>query len=262
VETGRRLRVLWTDNGGVFTSVEFESYCADCGVERQHTTPYMPQQNGVVEWRNQTVVAMVRSLLQDRGMPATFWGEAVVTAVYILNRAPTKAVDVMTPYEAWHGRRPDVHHFRTFSCVAFIKETKPNLKKLDDRGTPVIFIGYVPGAKAWHFYNPASRHAVVSRDAVFNEPAVWTWEDEVMGVAADFAIEYRTLEPEEDQYTFDLAPGNASPSLGPGTPAEGTLAQPPAAPAPSTPPPPESLPPAPEFVSPPQVSGCRGVSRC
>jgi len=141
VETGRHLRVLRTDNGGEFTSVEFESYCADRGVERQHTAPYTPQQNGMVEWRNQTVVTMARSLLKARDMPATFWGQAVATVVYILNRAPTKAVDGMTPYEAWHGRKPDVHHLRTFGCVAFIKETRPNLKKLDDRGTPVVFIG-------------------------------------------------------------------------------------------------------------------------
>jgi transposase InsO family protein len=72
VETGRRLRVLWTDNGGEFCSVEFESYCVDRGVERQHTALYTPQQNGVVERRNQTVVTMARSVLKAHGMPTTF----------------------------------------------------------------------------------------------------------------------------------------------------------------------------------------------
>jgi hypothetical protein len=146
---------------------------------------------------------------------------------------------------------PDVHHFRTFCCVAFIKETKPNLKKLDNRGTPVVFIGYEPGAKAWRFYNPASRRAVVSRDAVFNEPAAWTWEDEDMSSAADFAFEHHVLEQEAVQYTLDPAPRSASPSPGPGTPAGGTPVQSPAVPAPSTPTPPESPLATPEFVSPP-----------
>jgi transposase InsO family protein len=173
VETGRRLRVLRTDNGGEFTSVEFEMYCAEHGVERQHTTPYTPQQNDVVEQRNQSVVTMARSLLKSRSMPAMLWGEAVATAVYLLNRAPTKAIDVITPYEAWHGRRPDVHHLRTFGCVAYIKATKPRLKKLEDRGTPVVFIGYERGAKAWRFYDPVLRRAVVSWDAVFDEPTSW-----------------------------------------------------------------------------------------
>jgi hypothetical protein len=140
VETGRKLRVLRTDNGGEFTSVEFESYCAERGVTRQHTTPYTPQQNDVVERRNQSVVTMARSLLKSRNVPVTFWGEAVATAVYLLNRAPTKALEGMTPYQAWHGRKPDVAHLRTFGCVAFLKVTKPNLKKLEDRGTPAVFI--------------------------------------------------------------------------------------------------------------------------
>jgi transposase InsO family protein len=65
VETGRRLRVLRTDNGGEFTSVEFEMYYAEHGIERQHTAPYTPQQNSVVERRNQSVVTMARSLLKS-----------------------------------------------------------------------------------------------------------------------------------------------------------------------------------------------------
>ena len=98
VETGRRLRVLRTNHGGEFTSVEFEQYCADRGVHRQHSAPYSPQQNGVVERRNQSVVTMARSLLMGRNVPAVFWGEAVATAVFLLNRAPTKSLDGMTPF--------------------------------------------------------------------------------------------------------------------------------------------------------------------
>jgi transposase InsO family protein len=81
-------------------AVAFEEYCAEHAVERQKTAPYTPQQNGVVERRNQTVVTMARSLLKSRNMPAIFWGEAVATAFFLLNRAPTKAIDGMTPYEA------------------------------------------------------------------------------------------------------------------------------------------------------------------
>jgi hypothetical protein len=61
------------------------------------------QQNGVVERHNQTVVAMVRALQKQRRMPAEFWGEAAVTAVYLQNRLPTKSLTGRTPYEAWHG---------------------------------------------------------------------------------------------------------------------------------------------------------------
>ena len=72
VESGKKLRVLWTDRGGEFTSVEFSTYCADQGVVQHHTAPYSPQQNGVVERRNQTVVGMARSMMKAKGMPARF----------------------------------------------------------------------------------------------------------------------------------------------------------------------------------------------
>jgi hypothetical protein len=123
------------------------------------------------------VVAMARSLLKSWGVPTTFWGEAVATTVYLQNRAPTKALDGVTPYEVWHGRRPDVLHLRTFGCAAFIKAANLHLPKLDDREMSVVFIGYEQGAKAWLFYIPASGCAIVSRDAVFNEQASWGWEN-------------------------------------------------------------------------------------
>ena len=97
VETGRKLRALRTDRGGEFTAVTFGEYCAEQGVHRQLTAPYSPQQNGVIERRNQTVMAMARCLLKARGVPSTFWGEAVSTAVFILNRSPTKALKNKTP---------------------------------------------------------------------------------------------------------------------------------------------------------------------
>ncbi|KAL6621206.1 hypothetical protein ACP70R_033638 [Stipagrostis hirtigluma subsp. patula] len=116
-ECGRKLRTIRTDNGGEFTSTEFARHCEDSGVQRQFTVPYSPQQNGVVERRNQTVVAMARALLKQRKLPAIYWGEAVTTAVYLLNRTPTKSLEGKTPYEAWHGRKPAVQHLRTFGCV-------------------------------------------------------------------------------------------------------------------------------------------------
>jgi hypothetical protein len=82
-----------------------------------------------MEQRNQTVVGTVRSMLKVKGLQGIFWAEAVVTAVYVLNRSPTKGVAGMTPYESWHGRKPAMHHLRMFDCVVFVKNTTPNLKK-------------------------------------------------------------------------------------------------------------------------------------
>jgi transposase InsO family protein len=90
-ECGCKLRVLRTDNGGEFTAAEFASYCVDEGVQHHYSVPYSSQQNNVVERHNQTVVGIARALLKQKGMPAVFWGEVVVTAVYILNGSPTKS---------------------------------------------------------------------------------------------------------------------------------------------------------------------------
>lgn len=100
LESGRKLKALRTDRGGEFTSIEFGAYMADHGVHHQLMAPYSPQQNGVIERRNQTVVATTRSMMKAKGVPGRFWGEGVHTAVYLLNRSPTKPLDGTTPYEA------------------------------------------------------------------------------------------------------------------------------------------------------------------
>jgi hypothetical protein len=177
-ECGRKLRVLCTDNGGEFTVVEFASYCADEDVQRHYSTSYSPQQNGVVERRNQTVVGMARTLLKQRGMPAIFWGEAMVTAVYILNCSPTKALNGRTLYEAWHGRKPVVSHLRVFGCLAFGKEFG-HIGKLDDRSTPGVFIGYAEGSNAYRILDPGTQRVRTTHDVVFDEGRGWTWDKAV-----------------------------------------------------------------------------------
>jgi hypothetical protein len=160
--------VLHTDNGGEFTAAEFVSYCVDEGVQCHYTMPYCPQQNGIVERCNQTIVGMARALLKQRGMPAVFWGEAVVTAVYILNHSPTKALNGRTSYEAWHGRKPAVSHLQVFGCLAFTKELG-HIDKLDDRSTLGVFIGYAEGSKAYRILDPGTQRVRTTHDVVFNE---------------------------------------------------------------------------------------------
>ena len=74
-------------------------------------------------------------------MSAEFWDEAVSTAVFILNRVPTKPLKGKTPFEAWHGRKPNMSFLRTFGCVGHVKNTKPFLGKLEDRSTPMVLLG-------------------------------------------------------------------------------------------------------------------------
>jgi hypothetical protein len=137
--------------------------------------------------------------VEGKGLRGILWAEAVATVIYEFNRSPTKGVTRMTLHEAWHGRKSVVHHLRMFIGVAFVKNTTPNLKKLDDRSHPMIFIGYEQGTKGYHVYDPSTRQVHVSRDVVFDEQAKWQWrEDEGSDNSADdiFTVEYNlTWEP-------------------------------------------------------------------
>ena len=98
-----------------------------------------------------------------------------MTAVFLLNRAPTRSLVGRTPYEAWYGVKLAVHFLRVFGCVAHVKVTKPNTGKLDDRSWKMVLIGYEEGSKAYRVLDPTANHVHITRDAVFEEGAVTPW---------------------------------------------------------------------------------------
>ena len=116
---------------------------------------------------------MARSMMKAKGMPASFWGEAVTTTVFILNHGPMKALEGMTPFEAWYGRKPSMSFLRTFSCIGHVMKTKLVLTKLEDRSTPMVFLGYTEGTKAYRLYDPRRDKVLVSRDVVVDEKVAW-----------------------------------------------------------------------------------------
>nr|GEW33900.1 zinc finger, CCHC-type [Tanacetum cinerariifolium] len=122
MEIRMKLRMLRTDRGGEFTSNEFTKYCKENGIARQLTASYSPQQNGVVERRNRTVLSTTRSMMKAMKLPLTFWAEAVKHAIYILNRVPTRALVDKTPYEALYNRKPNLENLRIFGCTAYAKK--------------------------------------------------------------------------------------------------------------------------------------------
>lgn len=180
VEDGkeRKVKVFRSDRGGEFSSNEFKSYCEEVGIERHFTAPYTPQQNGVVERRNRTVIEMARSYLKEMHLPSLIWGEAVRHSVYILNRLPTRALSGQTPYEAWTGSKPNIGHIRVFGCLAHMKIPQVHTRKLDDRSIQVINLGKEPGTKAYRLFDPLNNRVYVSRDVVFEEQKCWPWNQQ------------------------------------------------------------------------------------
>ena len=108
-------------------------------------------------------------MLLDSKLPHNFWAEALATAAYIRNRCPIKAVDSMTPYEAWTSLKPTVNHFRIFGCDTFVHIPKDERHKLDSKSKKCIFLGYGEQTKGYRLYDPEKKRILYSRDVKFNE---------------------------------------------------------------------------------------------
>jgi hypothetical protein len=115
-------------------------------------------------------------LLKSKNIPGRFWGEAVSTVVHILNRAPTRSLQGLTLYEAWHNKKTKVDYLHTFGCVAHVKKIEPEITKLIDRSTKTVFIGYEKGTKGYRLYDPVAKKLHISRDVIFEENKAWDWD--------------------------------------------------------------------------------------
>lgn len=118
-QTGKKVKCLRSDNGGEYTSKEVERFLNAKGIVHERTVPYTPQQNGVSERMNRTLVESVRSMLCNAQLPKKFWAEATMTAVYLRNRSPTVAVPEKkpVPVERWFGKKPGLSHLKVFVCM-------------------------------------------------------------------------------------------------------------------------------------------------
>ena len=167
--TGNKLKCLKSDNGGEYTSRDFEQFCKQRGITHELTVPRTPQQNGIAERMNRTLFETARSMLCHAKMPLRFWADAVNTAAYLRNRSPTTALNGHTPYEIWFGKKPNVSHLRVFGCNGYVHIPKENRKKLDAKSKECILLGYADRCHGYRMYDPISRKIITSRDVKFNE---------------------------------------------------------------------------------------------
>jgi len=206
--TGNKIKVVMSDRGGEFLANVFQNVCKEAGIRQHFTAPYTPQQNGVVERKNRSVMEMARALMKSMSIPGRFWAEAVRLAVYLLNRLPTKPMGDRTPYEAWNGRKPHLGHLRVFGCTGHVRPGVSHLKKLDDRSLPMVYFGIAEGSKAHRMYNPHTNKIVVSRDVVFEEGVKWSWdaaETEIFSVECDDEVGHYIPHPNPSEVHVDVA---------------------------------------------------------
>ncbi|XP_056688059.1 uncharacterized protein [Spinacia oleracea] len=162
LQTNKKVKKLRTDRGGEYYD---PSYFQSIGIIHEITAPYSPQSNGVSERKNRVLKEMVNSMLSNSGLSDGFWGEAMLTACYVLNRVPNKR-NKTTPYEFWHKRKPNLNYLKVWGCRAIVKVTEPKRKTLGEKGIDCVFIGYAEHSKAYRFYviesnDYVSTHTVV-----------------------------------------------------------------------------------------------------
>ena len=147
-------------------SQEWNDHFRKNGIIRETTPPRTPQSNGFIERENRTIMDKVRSMLYSRSLPLRLWAEAMNTAIRILN-AVTVCGQTATPFEQWHGVKPDVSHLRVFGCDAFylVKQRR----KLDKKGEKGLWVGFGKSVKIHRVFDPKTNKILVTRDVKFNE---------------------------------------------------------------------------------------------
>jgi hypothetical protein len=168
-EKGKSLKCLRTDNGGEYTSNEFENYCSKYGIRHEKTVPGTPQHNDVVERINRTIVEKVRCMLRMTKLPKSFWVEAVQTTCYLINWSPLVPLDFDIPERVWTREDASYAHLKVFGCKTFAHMPKKQRLKLDDKATPCIFVGYGDAEFGYKLWDPKKKKMIRSQDVVFHE---------------------------------------------------------------------------------------------
>ncbi|KAJ9553795.1 hypothetical protein OSB04_017840 [Centaurea solstitialis] len=156
-KTNLRVKVIRSDNGTEFKNAYLNSFCEEKGIERQYSAPRTPQQNGVAERRNRTLIEAARTMLADSKLPITFWAEAVNTACYVQNRVLIVKSKGKTPYELFEKKKPYIGFLQPFGCPCTILDTKTHIGKFESKSDDGFFVGYSSQSKAHRVFNSSTR---------------------------------------------------------------------------------------------------------
>ncbi|KAH9657711.1 hypothetical protein KPL70_023190 [Citrus sinensis] len=169
-QTGKKIKVLRSDNGGEYTSDPFLQVCQNKGIKRHFTVRHTPQQNGVAERMNRTLLEKVQCMLSNAGLDKKFLAEAVSYASHLVNRLPSTVIGGKTPMEMWSRKHAqDYDSLRIFGCPAYyhVKDGK-----LDARARKAIFVEFKGGVKGFKLWDLEDKKFVCSRDVTFDEASM------------------------------------------------------------------------------------------
>ncbi|GJZ60734.1 retrovirus-related pol polyprotein from transposon TNT 1-94 [Tanacetum coccineum] len=158
-----------TDRGTEFLNKTLNAFFKEEGIEHQTSTPRTPEQNGVVERRNRTLVEAARTMLSASKLPLFFWAEAIATACYTQNRSIIIPTHEKMAYHIINDRKPSIKHLHIFGCTCYLTRDGENLDKMKEKGDPCILVGYSTQSKGYRVYNKRTRLIVESIHLRFDE---------------------------------------------------------------------------------------------
>jgi hypothetical protein len=164
-----KIKKIGSDNGSECKNSRIEDYCDEKGIKHEFSAKYTPQQNGVVERKNQTLLDMVRSMLSEYNVLDSFWAEAINTACHASNRLYCHRLLKKTPYELLIGRKPNISYFWVFGCKCHILRRGTRLSKFQSKCDEGFLLGYSINSKAYCVYNQSSGLVEETCDVEFDE---------------------------------------------------------------------------------------------
>ncbi|GJS99408.1 putative ribonuclease H-like domain-containing protein [Tanacetum coccineum] len=156
-QLSHNVKIIRCDNGTEFKNHAMNEFCAKKGIKREFSVARTPQQNGVAERKNRTLIEAARTMLADSLLPIPFWAEAVNTACYVLNRVLVTKPQNKTPYELLIGKSPSISFMRPFGCPLTILNTLDSLGKFDGKSDEGYLLGYSTSSKAFRVYNKRTK---------------------------------------------------------------------------------------------------------
>lgn len=170
---GVKIRGIRTDNAKDYFNQTLSSYFEKEGNVHQSSCVDSPQQNGVAERKNRHLLEVTRALIFQNHVPKNYWGEAILTSSYLINRLPSRVIDFKSPLNYMSEFFPMNNFYsklppKIFGCVFYVHNHKYQRSKLDPRALRCIFVGYSTTQKGYKCYHPTSRKFFVSKDVTFD----------------------------------------------------------------------------------------------
>ncbi|GKC21301.1 reverse transcriptase domain-containing protein, partial [Tanacetum coccineum] len=164
-----KVKVIRCNNGTKFKNKVMNQFCEMKGIKRKFSVARTPQQNGVAERKNRTLIEAARTMLADSKLPTTFWAKAVNIACYVQNRVLVIKPHNKTPYECFLGRKHALSFMRPFGCPVTILNTLDHLGKFDGKADEGFFVGYSTNSKAYRVFNTRTRIVEENLHVKFSE---------------------------------------------------------------------------------------------